>query len=721
MKTKKIFFLGILLLLLIGLKKMYDFGDYIPTVIIERKENISLKGNKFVGEFISTNDNLGIISIKIDNYSNENRESVSFRMKEVDSKDWYYINNYQIEQSKNHKYFPFGFPNINNSKDKKYRFEVEYLNTDKKGDVRMSAEKADFLVKYNFSKTYLKEHKNIIPFFLWAKLRSMFDHINYLYYVLIFSGCLLINFFIEFVSLRKIYFLLKKAINKINLGFTKNLRLNRILILFCLVIVFVINFWINEKLKIKTLAYPDDLWNLNYFNQNHNSFFNLVFNLETTKFRPVFNLVFYGLFFIFRGRPWMFGYFNVFLSFLIAAVLFYFFLEISKKKIIALCLSIAFVVSRFAYYNIGQALGIMESMALLFGVIFLYFVWKYFNFKNKIYFWWSLLSLLLLIFTHERFIVLLFLYIPVFIFLGYRGLNFWKHVLYTTPILMSFFIKLVWIGKGVFDGTGGTSVLETFSFSSFGNYFLSGCLYLLGFNAGPEYLNGIEMKGVSLNMNILIVLGVICLLTILIVNLKKLDKKIIYNLFVFLFFIGLTLASGSITIRLEMRWLYAPFVGLLFLLAYLLREKPFEKSLKTINILIILIWVGLMVPREILYRNTIKNMYFWYEQRLGNSIYETTLKKYGENFWNYELYMFCPSKNVPFVCNNDEENIILYFSQFTGLNIKIKNVHLIKNIAEMDKINIENKNIFLMLNSDKNRFIEFSPKNKSVESKDNID
>jgi len=715
MKTKKIFFLGILFLLLVGLKKTYDFGGYVPTVIVERKESVSFEKNRFIGEFVSTSDNLGIVSTRIHNFSNRNYELVNFRIKEINSNDWYYVNNYQIEQSKNRQYFPFGFPIINNSKNKKYQFEIEYLN------LETVTKKSDFLIKYSFPKQYLMDHKSFIPIFIWMKIKSLFKCVDGGYYVFVLLCCLTLSFISRFFSFKKLWFLAKKIINEVSLMFKKNPWLRKILILCCLSIIFVINFWINEKLRIRTLAYPDDLWNLNYFNQNHNSFFDLVFNFETTKFRPVFNLVFYGLFFIFRGRPWMFGYFNVFFSFLIAALLFYFFWQISKKKIIALCLSIAFVVSRFAYYDIGQALGIMESMALFFGIIFLYFVWKYLNFKNKKYFWWSLVSLLFLTFTHERFIILLVLYIPVFIFLGDRGIKFFKHVLYTAPVLISFLIKLMWTGKGIFDGTGGTSVLETFSFSSFKDYFLSGFWYLLGFNAGPEYLNGIEMKGVPLNINILIVLGIICLLTILIINLRKLDKKNIYNLFVFLFFIGLTLASGSITIRLEMRWLYAPFVGLLFLLAYLLREKPFEKSLKTINILIILTWVGLMVPREIFYRNTIKNMYFWYEQRLGNSIYETTLEKYGKSFWNYELYMFCPSKNIPFVCSNDEENIILYFSQFTGLNKKVKNVHLIKNIAEMDKINIENKNIFLMLNSDKNRFIEFFPKNKSVKSKDNID
>jgi len=80
---------------------------------------------------------------------------------------------------------------------------------------------------------------------------------------------------------------------------------------------------------------------------------------------------------------------------------------------------------------------------------------------------------------------------------------------------------------------------------------LSSWYYLFGINAGPTYLNGISSEGVPQNINILILLGNLCLLLILVFfglivfkSKKTLFKKYLNNFILFFSFIISTLIAA---------------------------------------------------------------------------------------------------------------------------------------------------------------------------------
>lgn len=725
LKNKIVIIFGFLLLTVVGLKKIVDYQDYNPTVIVkaykfkDQTNKELLKGEKITGEFKSKNNNLGITSVLFNTHNNINNDYLQFKIKEKDSTEWYYSNKYKVDQFQNNQYFPFGFPAINDSKGKIYQIEIESLNGVGGNSVQVITNKP-FLNKYSFPKIYLLQNKNKIPVFVLSKIGSFFGHIELGIYLIILFFCFLIIYLSRLVSFNKLLIFFKK-INifldkKCNLLFFK-LKKSKLVIPTLIVIsilgLFIINLLVNGPIRLKSFAFSDDLGSWEFFNTNGDNFFGFIFNTGANKFRPIFLSVFFVLLSLVGNKIWLFGVFNLIFNFLIAVVLFFLFRKISKNLIISFCLSTVFILSRFAYYDITQALGVMEAMALLFSIIVIYLLWCYLNTEKIKYFWTSLLMFTLLIFTHERFITILGVYFILFLILGLKKKNILLFLISTFPVVISFILKLFVLQIRALDGTGGTNILQTFSISGFFQTFLSGWFYLFGINAGPTYLNGISSEGVPLNINNLISIGNICLSLIMIIfglsvfkNKKILFSEYIKNFILFFTFIFVTLIAGSITFRLEMRWLYVPFVGLLFLLAYISKLINKERVFVLPFFLIFFIWFSVYTPREIFYRSYYKNLYYWGIQTFGNSLYEATLEKYGDDFWNYKTYIVCSNETSSFMLScNDHGDVNLLFKQFENKNNK-NNIVLTEDVSKID-LN-KNKSLILIYDQQKNEFVELS-------------
>ncbi|MCX5657823.1 MAG: hypothetical protein NTZ48_06330, partial [Candidatus Omnitrophica bacterium] len=156
-----------------------------------------------------------------------------------------------------------------------------------------------------------------------------------------------------------------------------------------LILLFIINLQINGWIKLKALV-RDDLASWMFFDLNRNNFFAFVFSTGANKLRPVFLAPLFILFKLIGINIWLFDIINLLLNFLIVTVLFFIFYKICKSIVVSGCLCIAFIVSRFAYYDISQVLGIMEAMGLLFAILVLYALWRYINTEKLKYYWISL-------------------------------------------------------------------------------------------------------------------------------------------------------------------------------------------------------------------------------------------------------------------------------------------------------------------------------------------
>ena len=175
-------------------------------------------------------------------------------------------------------------------------------------------------------------------------------------------------------------------------------------------------YWINRQIHIKAL-YMDDLYLFSFFREQN--FFEFSFPIgQAVRFRPVYWAISYIEMALVGADPNRYLHFNIFLNSLLAFFLFFFSLKMTKKRILSLSLGLLFLSAHFAYYQIGQAIGILETLALGFALLTLYFLYRQIdcqerNFGKMLFF--SHLFFFLLIFTHERYVALLPLfYIPLF-------------------------------------------------------------------------------------------------------------------------------------------------------------------------------------------------------------------------------------------------------------------------------------------------------------------
>lgn len=482
-------------------------------------------------------------------------------------------------------------------------------------------------------------------------------------------------------------------------------------------------YWINRQIHIKAL-YMDDLYLFSFFREQN--FFEFSFPIgQAVRFRPVYWAISYIEMALVGADPNRYLHFNIFLNSLLAFFLFFFSLKMTKKRILSLSLGLLFLSAHFAYYQIGQAIGILETLALGFALLTLYFLYRQIDCEEGIFgkmLFFSHLFFFLLIFTHERYVALLPLFYIPLIFRGKKNENTGAPVQRTKekedkgatesvsgkasdsvpasdsavsgqaakggqylvveqgesanagvnanasanasvstganamkqdkperkfvkiPRLLPFFLPFVQaflffiirslaIGSFVPKGTGGTEVNEGFSLAKAFSHAFSQVFYIFGIQAGPDYLAGIPWEEVGRKHRYVIyasiaVLALSILLALLFAILKgKLKKEFFGKNILFLCFIALCIGCSSITIRVEMRWVYISFAASLLYFAYLLGNTGMPMPT-----FFALLFVCLRFPAEMKYRESFPRIYFWEDQDRMNSLAEQTIEKYGRDY-----------------------------------------------------------------------------------------
>lgn len=490
-------------------------------------------------------------------------------------------------------------------------------------------------------------------------------------------------------------------------------------------------YWINRQIHIKAL-YMDDLYLFSFFREQN--FFEFSFPIgQAVRFRPVYWAISYIEMALVGADPNRYLHFNIFLNSLLAFFLFFFSLKMTKKRILSLSLGLLFLSAHFAYYQIGQAIGILETLALGFALFTLYFLYRQIDCQERAFgkmLLFSHLFFFLLIFTHERYVALLPLfYIPLF-FRGKQaevntavgvqniglkeaeesenakaldsakaadyaktsesalsgiatvgkqyivveqgesenpntsvnisaneGINASANVSASArkqnnpeskalkrPKILPFFLPFVQaflffgirslaIGSFIPKGTGGTEVQDGFSLTKALSHAFSQVFYIFGIQAGPDYLAGIPWEEVGRKHRYVIYASIavlafsILLALVFAIRKGKLKKEFFGKNILFLCFIALCIGCSSITIRVEMRWVYVSFAASLLYFAYLLGNTGMP-----IPTFFALLFVCLRFPAEMKYRESFPRIYFWEDQERMNSLAEQTIGKYGRDY-----------------------------------------------------------------------------------------
>ena len=442
-------------------------------------------------------------------------------------------------------------------------------------------------------------------------------------------------------------------------------------------------FWVNRDIVIKGL-YMDDLYMWSCYGEQ--SIWEFAFPIGTsTRFRPVYWLATYLQMAVIGTHINRFVAFNIIINIFVAFELFYMAKRLSGGiRLTGFITAVCYLASRFAYYQIGQALGLMETMALSMSILVWYLLLKacglipgnanasageaagdsmtataYDGGRLDLRaYMWALAVYLLLVFVHERYISLLPLfYLSLIINLlkgkclkgqtssasekGKRAVFIsWIMPVLVLGIIIA--IRKLAIGKALPAGTGGTEVTDTFSIVQSLRFCLDQVLYILGVNAGPEYLCGLSWSDTpwqikrAIKISILLI-GLLCIIfafSLIRRFVKELRTKLSKETYdeisfcvMLCSFAALCIGCSSVTIRLEMRWIYVSYAAALLFAAYMAgRLKSNEKVLA---LMLFTAYAIISVYTNIFYRGYFNNIYFWANQLRMNSLAEETIEKYG--------------------------------------------------------------------------------------------
>ena len=428
--------------------------------------------------------------------------------------------------------------------------------------------------------------------------------------------------------------------------------------LFVLAMLIALCFYVNKNIVIKGL-YMDDLFHWSWFRGLN--LFDFAFKFyEASRYRPIFEAIQYLFYTIIDTDIFRFSIINKVYNALIALFIYHFVKKVDAGRIIAIIMSALYLISHYAYYQIGQGIGSLEADALLFSLVILYFCLKLVgaitkkdesgdpilpskidNIKNTIIIF---IMFIIVSFTHERYLGTA---VPIVIAILMSRYNEEKVitkekiislVMFLLEILLICYIRYIAIGKVMPAGTGGTYVEDTFSIIECLKYCFSQVAIILGINIGPDYLYGIDFVSlpyVKIKYLTFVSIGLILVFICVYILFRfkyKSKKNLLAADLIFLSFIAVCIGASSVTIRVELRFVYVSFTATLIYLSYMygfIVSNINVKVFKFVPALVILLIVLTRVPIELVYRTYYPKIHCFVDLARVNSLYDITIGKYG--------------------------------------------------------------------------------------------
>jgi len=154
-----------------------------------KKDAKLLKDNTVTGEFIAKENNIGIVFVKFNNFVKPDfrgEDVLTFKLKEKNANEWYYVNNYRSGSLEHQLSYPFGFPPISSSKGKVYQFEIISLFGNKTNAVELSKSNPVISTAYQFSRQEIAGSKKRLVVYIIKKSINSFTNIDFLFSSVLF-------------------------------------------------------------------------------------------------------------------------------------------------------------------------------------------------------------------------------------------------------------------------------------------------------------------------------------------------------------------------------------------------------------------------------------------------------------------------------------------------------------------------------------------------------
>ena len=159
-----------------------------------------LKGDKVAGAFTASENNLGLVLLKFNNYVKPdyaNEDILVFSIKQLGEKNWYYSGEYRSGAFEHQAYFPFGFAPIMNSRNKTYQFQLVSLNGNNSNALELSKDSPVLMSAYQFSRAEFLQNKSFLIRFILEKIETSFTNLDFVLSSILYSLPLL--FYIIFL------------------------------------------------------------------------------------------------------------------------------------------------------------------------------------------------------------------------------------------------------------------------------------------------------------------------------------------------------------------------------------------------------------------------------------------------------------------------------------------------------------------------------------------
>ena len=485
------------------------------------------------------------------------------------------------------------------------------------------------------------------------------------------------------------------------------------------ILLFIISFnilkYFYNNVEIKSL-HLDDLHNLIQYLEYPNLLSWIIPYFENRMhYRPIFNIIFFLLIKIIGTNVSLTLTINFYIYACIATILYFLARSIKIKWYFALFITIISLIINFNYYEIYQLIGFIEGLPMLLSIIILVLSINFVinNNKNvKKFLILTSIFYLIMVFIHERYFPMILL--PIIAISVNKTITnnskFKIYIIYIIELLFFFLVRYYHLRIWIPRGTDCTSLVENFNLKRTIIFIYHQLLYLCGVNLGPEYLCGINFFNAANNIQIIIILSIIFMIILILLyifirlsfnNSKQQGETFkIKNIdLLFITYIVLCILQSSLTIRVELRWLLASFIGLMFyltyILSYIIDNNESKKLIKYFSIIIFIIFFVIRSYLCFYFRDNSFNIFIINEQTVVNNLYSATIEKYGiDKIKNSKILITSNRHNtlieeekVHFFDQFDHklnENQIIYINENTNENVDYSNYDII--LDEIDTL-----------------------------------
>lgn len=460
---------------------------------------------------------------------------------------------------------------------------------------------------------------------------------------------------------------------------------NHIIFLLRFILIFIISYvfirYANRNVELLAL-HLDDIGNyMSYLEGASLKSWIIDFYPDRMHYRPIFYIMLINIFRIISMHIERLLIVNVVINSVIATTIYFLMERLHIKTVFKVAALVLYSVISYSYFQIYEAIGCIEGIPLILSLIILVSCIKNKDYDESKYRKSCAINLglyLLMVFTHERYFPML-LIIIISISINSHISKKTKKIFYLISFieLFTFFaVRYYHLRIIIPRGTDCSSLVDNFDLLRSCKFFYHQIMYLLGVNLGPRYLCGMNFYEASTKSKYLIIISVTVISILFVVyiagqilkkkyvsrtphsklinkndstlNIKlSVDRKYIDRYFII--YIFLCILQSSLTIRVEMRWLYASFMALVIYMSYIVSRAFDEESFKNVRLnslykyILFSLFLAFFVSRVAVnsyYKKSDEMIFIINEQKVVNSLYKNTVGKYGiDKIRNMNVYI----------------------------------------------------------------------------------